>query len=279
MLSAALASQFAAWLETTLIEWILLEDVHDAADLIDAGGGGEFALHDRDLARLAAAGAALLDHVLGQHAADLVPVGADKGVRLVVRGHVHLNDMGALRLGPLQLLHQQRDARVLHDQHIRLVIGPERLLGVGTHRDAGHVHAAVGDRLEGHVLLGHGLAGGRELGDRAERRRLRHLAAGVGVDLGIEHEHVDVAPAREHVVEPPSRCRRPKPSPPTIETLRRTRWSTTLIRSVTGGLVQLARAVASRRSAHRLALGAVGPTRRARCRRMPSTRPGAEHVP
>ncbi len=109
---------------------ILLEGIHDAADLINAGGGGEFALHDRDLARLAAAGATLLDDVLGQQTADLIPVGADEGVRLVVRGHVHLNDMGALCLGTLQLLHQQRDARVLHDQHIRLVIdqGGQRLL-------------------------------------------------------------------------------------------------------------------------------------------------------
>ena len=46
------------------------------------------------------------------------------------------------------------------------------------------------------------LAAGRELRDRAERRRLRRLTAGVRVDLGVEHEDVDVAPAREHVIEP-----------------------------------------------------------------------------
>ena len=46
------------------------------------------------------------------------------------------------------------------------------------------------------------LAGGGELRDRAERRRLGHLPAGVGVDLGVEHQHVDVAPAGEHVVQP-----------------------------------------------------------------------------
>ena len=46
------------------------------------------------------------------------------------------------------------------------------------------------------------LAGRRELGRRAERRRLRLLAAGVGVDLGVEHQDVDVAAAGEHVVEP-----------------------------------------------------------------------------
>ena len=45
------------------------------------------------------------------------------------------------------------------------------------------------------------LAAGGELRDRAARRRLRRLAAGVRVDLGVEHEDVDVAARREHVVE------------------------------------------------------------------------------
>ena len=85
---------------------------------------------------------------------------------------------------------------------LRLAERRQCLLRIGAHRDPGDVDAAVGDRLQGEVLLGHGLAGGGELGDRAERRRLRHLAAGVGVDLGVEHEHVDVAPAGQDVVEP-----------------------------------------------------------------------------
>ena len=46
------------------------------------------------------------------------------------------------------------------------------------------------------------LAGRRELRDGAARRRLRRLAAGVRVHLGVEHEHVDVAARRQHVVEP-----------------------------------------------------------------------------
>ena len=85
---------------------------------------------------------------------------------------------------------------------LRLAEGAQRLLGIGAHRDPGDVDVAVGDRLQGEVLLGHGLAGGGELGDRAERGRLGHLAAGVGVDLGVEHQHVDVAPAGQDVVEP-----------------------------------------------------------------------------
>ena len=41
----------------------------------------------------------------------------------------------------------------------------------------------------------------RELRHRAARRRLRRLAAGVRVDLGVEHQDVDVAAGGEHVVE------------------------------------------------------------------------------
>ena len=96
---------------------------------------------------------------------------------------------------------------VCEDQR-RAVVGlglPEcaqGLLRVGAHRDAGDVDAAVRDRLQRDVLLGHRLAGSGELGDGAERRRLGHLPAGVRVDLGVEHEHVDVPPARQDVVEP-----------------------------------------------------------------------------
>ena len=46
------------------------------------------------------------------------------------------------------------------------------------------------------------LPGRRELRDRAALRGLRRLAAGVGVDLGVEHEDVHVAARRQHVVEP-----------------------------------------------------------------------------
>ena len=54
------------------------------------------------------------------------------------------------------------------------------------------------------------LAAGGELGHRAARRGLRHLAAGVGVDLGVEHQDVDIAAARP-ARDPGrrSRCRRP----------------------------------------------------------------------
>ena len=40
-----------------------------------------------------------------------------------------------------------------------------------------------------------------KLGDAAARRGLRRLAAGIRVDLGVEHEHVHVPARRQHVVE------------------------------------------------------------------------------
>ena len=66
----------------------------------------------------------------------------------------------------------------------------------------GDIDAAVAHGHEGQVLLAGRLAAGGELGDRAARRGLGRLAAGVGVDLGIEDQHVDVAAAGEHVIEP-----------------------------------------------------------------------------
>jgi hypothetical protein len=60
---------------------------------------------------------------------------------------------------------------------------------------------AVGHRHETEIFLRAALAGDRELRRGRHRRRLRLLAAGVRVDLGVEHEHVDVGAAGQHVVE------------------------------------------------------------------------------
>ena len=92
----------------------------------------------------------------------------------------------------------QRGSRI----GLRFAECEQRVLRVGAHRHLRDVDVAVGDRLQRQVLARHALAGGGELGDRAERRRLGRLTAGVGIDLGVEHQHVDVAAARQHVVEP-----------------------------------------------------------------------------
>ena len=52
------------------------------------------------------------------------------------------------------------------------------------------------------IFLADRFSGGGELGGSAERRRLRLLAPCIRVHLGVHDEDVDVAPIRQHVVEP-----------------------------------------------------------------------------
>ena len=65
---------------------------------------------------------------------------------------------------------------------------------------------------EAEVLLGLLLAGDGELGDRADRRGLGGLAAGVGVDLGVHDEDIDVLARGENVVKPADRNSSPNVS-------------------------------------------------------------------
>ena len=100
-----------------------------------------------------------------------------------------------------------RDARAVGDDQRRARIGLglaqrlHRLVDLGAEGHLGDVDVAVAHRLEAEVLLGDLLAGDGELGGGAQRRRLGLLAAGVRVDLGVEHQDVDVAAQRQHVVE------------------------------------------------------------------------------
>ena len=80
--------------------------------------------------------------------------------------------------------------------------GLDSLVVVGAHGDLRHVDVAVAHGDGAQVLLGHRLAGGRELGHRPDRRGLGALPAGVGIHLRVQHHHVDVAPLRQHVVQP-----------------------------------------------------------------------------
>ncbi len=107
------------------------------------------------------------------------------------RGHVDaVGDAGAVG-------DDQRGAAV----RLRLAEGLERLERIGAHGHGGHVDVAVVDGHHAQVLLAHGLAAGGELGHGRPRGRLRRLAAGVRVDLGIEHQDVDVAARGQDVVE------------------------------------------------------------------------------
>ena len=65
--------------------------------------------------------------------------------------------------------------------------------------NCGDAVVGTGDRAE--ILLAARLAGRGELRDRAAGRRLRGLAAGVGVDLRVEDQDVHVPARAEHVVE------------------------------------------------------------------------------
>ena len=122
------------------------------------------------------------------------PVPAGHGTVLLIHPLTHFDAVrNALAVGDYQ-----RRAVV----RLRFAECLQRLLRVGTHRDLGDVDVAVGDRLESEILQRHRLTGSGELGHRAQWGRLRHLTAGVGVDLGVEHQHVDVAPAGQDVVEP-----------------------------------------------------------------------------
>ena len=125
---------------------------------------------------------------------DQRPVPAGHGAGLLVEPTSHLDAVGdAVAVGD----HQRWPVVGL-----RLAEGAQCLLGIRPHGHPRDVHVAVGDGLQGDVLLGGGLACGSKLGDRPQRRCLGRLTAGVGVDLGVEHQHVHVAPARQDMVQP-----------------------------------------------------------------------------
>ena len=113
------------------------------------------------------------------------PVAGPDGILLVRHRLGHVDAVGdAGRVGD-------------HQRGAGIGVGLEQRLGrlqvVGPHGDLGDVHVAVGAGHRTEVLLGRLLAGGGELGHRAPLGGLRGLAAGVRVDLGVEHEDVDVA--------------------------------------------------------------------------------------
>ncbi len=67
--------------------------------------------------------------------------------------------------------------------------------------DVGHIDVAVGHGHHPQILLGHRLAAGGELGHGAGRGGFGGLAAGVGVDFGVEDQQVDVLAGGDDMVE------------------------------------------------------------------------------
>ena len=133
--------------------------------------------------------------------APQVPVATLYGESLLVLAATHV----ATILG--RALDTVVDTRSVGDDERRTIVGLsladslQRLLVVGTHGDLGHIDVAVGGLHQTEVLLAHALATGGKLSDGAERRGLGRLATGVGIDLRVEHEDVDVLTLGEDVVE------------------------------------------------------------------------------
>jgi len=80
---------------------------------------------------------------------------------------------------------------------------PERMLVFGAHGHAGHIDRPVahGDKAE--VFLAQRLAAGGKFGNRAARRSFRALTTGVGINLGVQHQHINIVAARQDVVQTP----------------------------------------------------------------------------
>ena len=126
--------------------------------------------------------------------AEQRPVAGSHGARRLLHAVAHVGAVGdALRV---------RQDQGRSGVGLRLAHGHERLLVVRPHGDLGDVDAAVGDGHQRQVLARDRLARRGEFRRRAERRRLRRLAAGVRIDLGVEHQDVDVLARCEDVVEP-----------------------------------------------------------------------------
>ena len=100
-----------------------------------------------------------------------------------------------------------RDAVRVGNDDARSVVGfrfeerLERVLVFRAHGDAGDVNIAVAHGHQPEIFLRARLAAGGELRDCSAGRGLRGLAAGIGVNLGIEHEQVHIAAAGDHMVE------------------------------------------------------------------------------
>ena len=82
-----------------------------------------------------------------------------------------------------------------------LADGLEGLCVVGAHGNLSDIDVAVGGGNHAEVLLADALALSSELSDGAERRCLGSLTAGVGIDLGVKYEDVDIFARSDDVVE------------------------------------------------------------------------------
>ena len=72
---------------------------------------------------------------------------------------------------------------------------------VSTHSHLCYIYVAVGSLHETQVLLAHALAVGSKLSDGTDGRCLGSLTAGVGVNLGVDDEDVDILTRTDDMVQ------------------------------------------------------------------------------
>ena len=77
----------------------------------------------------------------------------------------------------------------------------QRLAIVGSHGNARHINGSIRHGQHPEVFLCALFATRREFGDRSTRRRFRHLSPRVRINLGIEHQDVNIAPRRKNVIQ------------------------------------------------------------------------------
>src|SRR6476660_9592385 len=70
-----------------------------------------------------------------------------------------------------------------------------------SHSHTGDVDRSITDSLHRQVLLAGMLSSGGEFCYRTTRRRFGHLPARIRINLGIEHQDVDVHPGAQNVIK------------------------------------------------------------------------------
>ena len=124
-----------------------------------------------------------------------MPVSACNGVGLFLLCLAHTGFEAVVDTG--RVSDNQRRAVV----SLSLAEGLEGLGLVGAHGYLCAVYITVGRCDKTKVFLADALAGSGEFGDSANGCCLGGLAAGIGVNLGIQDEHIHVLAGGEHVVK------------------------------------------------------------------------------
>ena len=99
------------------------------------------------------------------------------------------------------------DTRRISDNQGRSIVclrfsdGFHELCLISTHADLCYIYITVGHRHHAKVFLLDSLTGSRKFCNRCRRRRLGSLPAGVGVNFGVEYQHVDIFAGSQYVVQ------------------------------------------------------------------------------